>query len=413
MNQSAYREIEECRICGNAELIDFLDIGEQALGGRFPGPGEDEPPVAPLVVAQCSNCGLVQLRHSVDTSEMYTYGYGYRSGTNATMRNHLAGIVDWVVQRCPLDKGDAVIDIGCNDGTLLKSYQDPGLDRIGIDAIAGKFKDDIPFDVQAIEGFFSIDLVRQNLGHRKAKIITSIAMFYDLENPGDFVAAIAEALADDGVWVLEQSYLATMLETNAFDTICHEHLEYYALEQIERLATDHGLRVFDVEKNNINGGSFRLALCHSGASHETSGSVADLRAEEAEQGMRSPEPYKAFCKRILGVRDDLKNFIERENAAGKKIYVYGASTKGNTLLQFCGLDHRHIVAAADRNPEKWGCRTPLTNIPIVSEEDARAEHPDYFLVLPWHFRDEFLERESDFRTQGGKLIFPLPELNVV
>lgn len=413
MGEKAYSEITACRICGDDGLKDILDLGEQALSGRFPGPDEADPPIAPLVLVQCSNCGLVQLRHTADFGEMYTTNYGYQSGTNATMRAHLAGIVAWISERCPLNAGDTVIDIGCNDGTLLLSHSNDGLERVGIDPLAAKFKDKFPPDIQLIEDFFSADLAAKSFGADKVKAISSIAMFYDLEDPPDFVAGIARLLADDGIWVLEMSYLPTMLETNAFDTVCHEHLEYYALEQIERLAQGAGLRVFDAEMNDINGGSIRLAVCHDKAPYEASRSYEEIRAQESGLGLRTPGPYQAFRERITAIRDELKAFIEREHAAGKKIYLYGASTKGNVLLQFCGLDHRHIAAAADLNPEKWGHRTPLTHIPIVSEETARADEPDYFLVLPWHFRAEFLEREAAFRERGGKLVFPLPEVEVV
>lgn len=413
MNNSAYVKIAECRICGNTELDKFVDIGDQALSGRFPGPDEIDPPVAPLVVVRCTNCHLVQLLHTVIAGELFTYGYGYRSGTNETMRSHLAEISAWVSQICHLNSGDTVVDIGCNDGTLLKSYNVPGLIRIGVDAIAGKFKEFYPPDIKAIEGFFTSELSSQSIGRGKAKAITSIAMFYDLENPGEFVEAIAETLANDGVWVLEQSYLGTMLETNAFDTICHEHLEYYGLDQIDRLTEEHGLRVFHVEKNNINGGSFRLAVCHKDADFEATKMGKEFRTSEKTLGLKSTATYEAFIERVDKIRDELVAFVEGEHAAGKKIYVYGASTKGNTLLQYCGLDNHYITAAADRNPEKWGHRTPLTSIPIISEEEARADSPDYFIVLPWHFRDEFLEREAAFRANGGKFIFPLPNFEIV
>jgi len=413
MSGIVYQEIKKCRTCGSTDLINAINIGDQALSGCFPTPDEKDPPVAPLLVVRCGGCGLVQLRHSVNTSEMFTYDYGYRSGTNATMRNHLAGIVEWLTGRCPVGAGDIVLDIGCNDGTLLKSYPDLGLRRMGVDAIAGKFKDELPEDIQVTESFFTIDLAQELFAQEKAKVVTSIAMFYDLEQPGDFVAAIAYSLADDGVWVLEQSYLPTMLEANAFDTICHEHLEFYDLNQIDRLSAANGLRVFDVQRNNINGGSFRIAVCHDGAAYETSKAVTELRVFENKLGLHSAAPYTAFEKRIAEICSVLKAFIEGEIAKGKKIYAYGASTKGNTLVKFCGLDHHHITAVADRNPEKWGRRTPQTGIPIVSEETARADNPDYFLVLPWHFRDEFVEREAAFLERGGKFIFPLPNVEIV
>jgi NDP-4-keto-2,6-dideoxyhexose 3-C-methyltransferase len=203
-----------------------------------------------------------------------------------------------------------------------------------------------------------------------------------------------------------------MLATNAFDTICHEHIEYYALEQIERLVGRHGLRVFDIEKNGINGGSFLLGLCHAGSGIAESAALRRFRAEEKVLALRDPRTYADFMARVNARCAILRAYVTDEVAAGRSICIYGASTKGNTLLQYCGLDHRHIAAAADRNPEKWGRRTPLTGIPIISEDDARAMAPDYFLVLPWHFRDEFIRREADYLARGGRLIFPLPDFEV-
>lgn len=414
MSQTLYKEISECRICKSKKLDALLDLGFQALGGRFPRAGEADPEAAPLVLARCCDCGLVQLRHTVSPGELYTYGYGYRSGTNATMRAHLTKLSQWVQERCALNAGDVVVDIGCNDGTLLKSYSVPGLQRVGIDAIAGKFRDQYPPDIRLHEGFFSKCDYAAACGDAKAKVITSISMFYDLEEPGEFVEAIAAALADDGVWVLEQSYLPTMLETNAYDTICHEHLEYYALRQIEWLANAHGLRVFDVELNACNGGSFRLAVCHENAPYDDRlGHVQAMRSREAALNLDTSAPYEAFKSRIENLRNALMSFVHQEREAGKTFYLYGASTKGNTLLQYCGLDDNTVVAAAERNVEKFGCRTPGSGIPIISEEQARSAKPDYFLVLPWHFRDEFLVRESEFRKAGGKLVFPLPQLEVL
>jgi NDP-4-keto-2,6-dideoxyhexose 3-C-methyltransferase len=409
-----YREIVECRVCGGRELGEIMHFGEQALASRFPRQGEPDPVKAPLTLVHCGDCGLVQLRHSVDPDELFTYGYGYKSGTNATMRAHLGGLASWVEERCELDAGALVVDVGSNDGTLLKSYEKSGLRRVGIDAIAGKFRDAYPDDVDLYEEFFSTEVYGSIFGREKAKVITSIAMFYDLQSPRDFVSAIRSALAPDGIWVLEQSYLPTMLEINAYDTICHEHLEYYALRQIEWLAKAAGLRVFDVELNACNGGSFRLAVCHERSVYRTNErQLALLHKLEADLALETRVPYDAFKHRVDRLRDGLTELVDRERAAGQTFYLYGASTKGNTLLQYCGLNAGKIVAAADRNPEKWGCRTPGTGIPIISEEKARAAQPDYFLVMPWHFRNEFVEREAAFRRSGGRLVFPLPALEVV
>ena len=328
------------------------------------------------------------------------------------MRHHLSGIAASAARRAGLAAGDAVLDIGCNDGTLLMSYSVPGLTRVGIDPVADIFREGYASDLAVHTGFFHAVSYRATSGRQTARVITSISMFYDLEDPGAFVADIAAVLAPDGVWVLEQSYLPSMLEQNAFDTICHEHLEYYALAQIDRLTRGHGLRIFDVSLNSINGGSFQIWVCRENAEYAGDQARLDeMKSREASLALTSDAPFAAFRERIAAIRTKLKSFIETEAAAGKCIYVYGASTKGNVLLQYFGLDHTLLRGCADKNPIKWGRRTPGTGIPIVSEEEARA-HADYFLVLPWHFKDEFLAREAEFRAGGGKLIFPLPEVEV-
>jgi len=262
-------------------------------------------------------------------------------------------------------------------------------------------------------GFFDAACYRALSGRDKAQAITSIAMFYDLEDPGQFVADIAAALAPEGIWVLEQSYLPSMLEQNAFDTICHEHLEYYALAQIEQVTHAHGLRIFDVGLNGINGGSFRLWVCHASAGYPTNRAALDaLTAREEKLGLSSEVPFAGFRERVARLGTELRHLLETEVARGKNIYAYGASTKGNVLLQYFGLDRRLVRGCADKNPIKWGRRTPGTGIPIMSEHEARSD-ADCFLVLPWHFRDEFMARESEFCQRGGKLIFPLPEIVVV
>lgn len=415
MSTGLFRKTSKCRICWSNDLHTIVDLGAQAIGSIFPKANEAEPPKIPLELLRCHSCGLVQLGHSVIPSALYTYGYGYRSDITVTMREHLAGLAGWVRQRCVLNPGDNVLDIGCNDGTLLKAYGSlSGLRRIGIDAVAGKFKQDYPSDIQVHEGYFNAASYAAVGDGALCKAITSIAMFYDLESPNEFVADIKMSLAPDGIWVLEQSSLATMLEANSFDTVCHEHLEYYGLRQIERLATTHGLRIFDAELNACNGGSIRLAVCHEHGPYALNeAAINPIRARESKLKLDSDEPYQAFAQRIEEARANLVTFIDRERADGKTFYLYGASTKGNTLLQYCGLGADRIVAAAERNLEKVGCRTPGSGIPIVSEVEMRAARPDYLLVLPWHFRHEIVEREAEFRRAGGKLVFPLPRFEIV
>lgn len=414
------REIKKCRICGNDQLITIIDMGNQALSGRFPKKGDPEPPRAPLVLVKCDNtknpdaCGLVQLKHSVPPLEMYTCEYGYRSGINKTMSDHLADVTAKVQKIVLLEKNDIVLDIGCNDGTLLKSYSRDDIRRIGIDPGGEQYKKYYPGDIHLVSDFFTASNFMSVFPREKAKVITSIAMFYDLEQPMEFVNNIRQTLHKDGVWVLEQSYLPTMLEMNSFDTICHEHLEYYALHQINWMLKRNGLKAIDIEFNAINGGSFKLYVTHVNSSLSPN-SVALDTVINAENDLKldTEKPYREFCTRVEKIKTDLNTLLRMEKAKGKKIFVYGASTKGNVLLQYFGIDSSVITAAAERNPEKWGSRTPGTNIPIISEDEARKQNPDYFLPLPWHFKHEFIERESQFLKDGGKFIFPLPNIEIV
>ncbi|RJS84113.1 methyltransferase domain-containing protein [Methanophagales archaeon] len=414
------KEIKKCRICGNHDLIPIINLGVQALSGRFPSEDEPDPPKAPLELVKCNNtkksdaCGLLQLKHSVSPEELYLHSYGYRSGINQTMKLHLSDIVQRVQEIVNLSKGDVVLDIGSNDATLLKCYEIPGLHKIGIDPAGEQFLEYYTEEIELVSDYFNASNYFSVSSDKQAKVITSIAMFYDLESPMDFVADIKKILHPEGIWILEQSYMPTMLKMNSFDTICHEHLEYYSLKQMDWMLKKHDLRIFDVEFNDINGGSFRVYVCHNKSIFKSNQKKIDqVVSKEENLKLDSEQPYKEFRERVFRIKDELHNFLTTEKAKGKSIYIYGASTKGNVLLQFCNIDHTLITAAADRNPKKWGRRTPITNIPIISEEEARKAKPDYFLVLPWHFRQEFIERESDFLASGGKFIFPLPKLEII
>src|SRR5262245_50501551 len=313
-----------------------------------------------------------------------------------------------------LGPGDLLIDIGCNDGTLLDGYASrDGVTMLGIDpSDVTRYAVAKGYDV--VNDFFSATALAERFPERRARVITSIAMFYDLDNPNEFVADIARCLEPEGIWVSEFSYLPTMLEKSSFDTICHEHLEYYSLTVIERLLAAHGLEVVRAELNDVNGGSIRLFVGRSGRRETApSGDLETMREREAALGLDTSAPYDEFARRTLGVRDELRRLLQELQAEGSKIHIYGASTKGNTILQFAGIDRDLVAFAADRNPDKWGSETIATHIPIVSEEESRRLEPDYYLVLPWHFLDEFLEREREFLDRGGRFIVPLPNVRVI
>ena len=411
---SSYRAISNCRVSGSNHFISVLNLGYQSLTGVFPASTSDEVTVGPLELVWCPDSGLLQLRHSYDASEMYGDNYGYRSGLNQSMIAHLTNKVAYLERLVPLNEGDIVVDIGSNDATTLKAYTSKGIRRIGIDPTGKKFAEYYPPDVKLIPDFFSAEGYF-SIEKEGARIVTSIAMFYDLESPLEFVGQIESILAEDGIWHFEQSYMPSMLRLNSYDTICHEHLEYYSLGVVKTILEKSGLRLVDVVMNAVNGGSFAVtAAKSSNKSIKTNQAVIDwLLEQEDRMGLNTPRPYRDFEERVFRHREDLTRLIRTLNADGKKVLGYGASTKGNVVLQFCGFTQQDIPAIAEVNPEKFGHVTPGTHIPIISEVEARAMQPDYFLVLPWHFKDGILRREKDYLASGGKFIFPFPEIEIV
>ena len=411
-----HKAISKCRICGGETFDSVLNLGQQALTGVFPKAEDQHVPVGPLELVKCSEasggCGLVQLRHSYDPSEMYGDNYGYRSGLNQSMVQHLNRRVQHALSIVSPESGDVILDIGSNDSTTLQAYGDHGFKLLGIDPSAEKFSHHYPSWVQYLPDFFTAENYRSQLGDEKAKIITSISMFYDLEDPTGFMREIHEVLDDDGIWIFEQSYLPLMIERDAYDTICHEHVSYYALRQIEWMAERAGLKVLDVELNEVNGGSFCITAAKSSSSHVVQEEkIQQLRDAEIEKGYGSQTVYVEFKKRAEKHRDELRQVISDITRSGKIVCGYGASTKGNVLLQYCGFTREDIPAIAEVNQDKFGCYTPHTLIPIVSEDDVSAMKPDFMLVLPWHFRDNIISREQGYLDRCGALIFPLPHID--
>jgi SAM-dependent methyltransferase len=413
MTPEPYVQISRCRMSGSTNLVSVLHLGNQALTGVFPQSASTPVTTGPLELVWCPDSGLLQLRHSYASTEMYGANYGYRSGLNKSMVRHLEAKVRLLQEFVPLRPGDVVLDIGSNDGTLLKAYQAPGVERVGIDPTGEKFREFYTDDIQLVADFFSRKHF-ERVSPTKAKIVTSIAMFYDLEDPVDFARQIQSILTNDGIWHFEQSYMPSMLRMNSYDTICHEHLEYYSIAAVNGVLQAAGLKIIDVQMNSVNGGSFAVTAARRASRYQPNNAMINwLLEQEKRWGLETPRPFREFEERVFRHREDLRRLIRALVHDGKKIVGYGASTKGNVLLQFCGLGPEEIPAIADVNPEKFGCVTPGTHIPIVSEEEARAMSPDFFLVLPWHFKHGIVERERAFLEKGGRMIFPFPEIEIV
>ena len=407
-----YIEIDECRISGSKNLVEVLDLGVQSLTGVFPASKQTKVTEGPLKLVLCPDSQLLQLKHNYNLSELYGDNYGYRSGLNLSMVNHLNNKVNLLKKIISLSKNDIVLDIGSNDGTLLQSYSPDECTRVGMDPTGKKFA--AYYDgIQLIADFFNSKKFLDVFPNKKAKIITSISMLYDLESPISFIQDITKILDHDGIWHFEQSYMPTMLSMNLYDTICHEHLEYYSLSVIKNTLKKCGLKIIDVSLNSINGGSFAVTACHVDSKLQTNESVINWMLDnESRLELGSTKPYLDFAARVFAHRKNIKQLINDLNNDGKRVMGYGASTKGNVLLQFCNLTSDDIPYIGEVNTDKFGSFTPGSRIPIISEAEVISMKPDYLLVLPWHFRDGIIKKEKDYLASGGKFIFPMPEIEI-
>jgi hypothetical protein len=409
--------MQKCRIDG-ADLIEVINFGEMYFTDFVDDPSAGTKCELKLGIGRDS--GLVQLFETLHPENMYKK-YWYRSGINESMRRDLKNIVESAVKYVDVVDGDTVLDIAANDCTLLSFWPEQGknITTIGIDPSSAS--DMKVYNPNAfVKDFFS-SANYWNVAKDKAKVITSIAMFYDLPDPKWFVEEVKKCLSDDGLWIIQMSYTPLMLEQNAFDNICHEHIEYYTLTALNNLLRAHGLKIIDVELNDVNSGSFRAYVCHEKnnkfkLTHHAV-QIGEFRTKsllsyEASLNLASPEPYLAFKQRVEENKGKTMDILRKLKADGKKVVGYGASTKGNTLLQYYGIGPDLISCIAERSPEKWGKKTIGTGIPVISEEEMRAMNPDYLFVFPWHFVNTFYEREKDLISKGTRFIVPLPNVYI-
>jgi GDP-mannose 4,6-dehydratase len=404
--------IQQCRLCKNTTTTDIISLGEQYITSRFPIYGDFSTPKTSIILCMCEVCGLVQLNGTTNSSELYEYEYGYRSGISNTMRTHLKQYQEEILTKIQLTKGDVIVDIGSNDSTMLQYYSSD-IRRIGIDPTGKQFAEYYG-DVELLPTYFTYENFTHAFGNINPKMVSSICMFYDLPDPVQFAKDIHSILDDDGIWTCEQSYLPTMIKTNSIDTICHEHLEYYSLHQVVHIADIAGFVIIDVGFNDSNGGSFRVYFAKKTSNVHIPNTtlVNAILEEENEYGIMSLDLYKRFMENVNNEVKKLRRFIETVIANGKNVYIYGASTKGNCLLQYANIDETYMKYAVERNPNKIGKMTS-TGIKIIGEEQMREDPPDYLFVLPWHFRDEIIKREHAFLENGGQFIFPFPNFEVL
>lgn len=413
-----YTERKTCRVCGASPLRPILSLGEQYAVGFLENP-KDTAGMGPLELCLCDpgdgGCGLLQLRHTFDHDLLYRK-YWYQSGISTTMVAALRDIVQEGEKHPSLRTGDLVIDIGANDGTLLRQYTFPSLEKVGFEP-SNLWKMAEASGTRILNDYFNHTTLTRALGPRRARLITSIAMFYDLEDPNAFVNDIRECLEPDGLWIVQMNYLGLMLRDNTFDNISHEHLEYYSLYSMERLLHRHDLEVVDIELNDVNGGSFRMYIQHRNAPLPSrpggAARVAAVRAEEQRAGLDDRRVYNAFSQRIHALRAQLMELLRSETEQGRRVYIYGASTRGLVVLQYAGIRNDLIPYAVDKNRDKWGRYIVGTGIKVIPFEEYRAKPPDLLLVLPYQFKSEIARQERVFLEQGGRMIFAMPSVHVI
>lgn len=409
-----YELIRSCRICGGEDLHPAIDLGSQYLASNFVESNEGLPLErlkAPLSCVVCGSCGLLQLRETVDRDELFR-SYFYRSATNPMMRSALKEVRDDALHRIELGAGDLVVDIGANDGTLLSLFPDD-LSRIGVEPAQNIERPGLDPAIRIVPTYFTREAVEPVLDGRKAKLVTSIAMMYSVPDLNRFTSDIKSILADDGVWVTQLSYLPRIIDTLSFYDICHEHVYYFTLKTLSDLVERNGLRITDVSQNDVNGGSIRVSITHVERDVQPAPSVQAMLDREATEGWNEPATYARFMERVDDMRDAVVGFLEDEKKAGRTVVGLGASTKGNVLLQYFGIDRELVPYISERNPDKVGLRTLGTDIELISEESARELRPSAMLVLIWFFRDELLKRERGYLEEGGSLLFPMPYPHLV
>lgn len=406
-------KIYKCRSCQSKKLTKCVDLGKQSLTGVFVKNIKDKISSGPLSLVLCKNCSLLQLQHSYDHNEMYGENYGYMSSLNSSMIEHLKNKSLKLKKKLNLKNKDIIIDIGSNDGSFLANFEKK-FNLIGVDPTIKKFHKLYRSDITKVSKFFSHENINKVLGKNKAKLITSIAMFYDLEKPLDFVRDIYKSLDDNGIWHFEQSYMPSMIKNMSYDTICHEHLEYYSLKSVKYILDKVNLKIIDIELNTINGGSFALSVAKKKSKFKSNTKLINwlLKKEEIFE-FNELKTIRDFAKKVDKQKILLNNLLRDLIKSGKKIYGYGASTKGNVILQYSKIDKKMIPLIGDVNPYKFNRYTPGSNIKIISEKKLKKLKPDYLLVLPWHFRDFIINKEKNFLNSGGHFIFPLPDIEII
>ncbi len=413
MKKVKVKKISKCRICNNEIFFEVIDLGKQPISNQFISKNNQDIIIyegAPLILIKCTKCGLVQLHHTVKNDQIYRE-YWYRSGINKTMQKALLDIKNTAKNNIKLKKDDLIVDIGCNDGTLLNFFDNQKFNLIGFDPALNLSSKKEKF--KRVKNYFSYKNFNNLKLNKKAKLITSIAMFYDLDNPNKFVTDIEKVLDDEGLWIVQFADLHEMLISNMYDQIIHEHLEYYHLKPLEYLFKKNNLKIVKIEKNNVNGSSYRLFIRKNSKKFSLDKSVKKFQTIEKNAKLENKKIYSKFRNQIQKSKKNLIILVNNINKKNKIVFGLGASTKGNVILNYCGFSRLDIPFLVDRNIRKRNCKAIGSEIPIITEDKSKKLKPDYFLLLPYFFKNEIIKRENIFLKNGGRIIIPLPSPKVI
>ncbi len=411
------KPITECRVCHSENLKPIMSLGDHYVSG-FVKDGNDQGMKVPLALVLCDECKLLQMEYSAPPELMWNEQYWYKSAINSVIRNDLGNIVRCVEELTNLKDNDIVVDIGNNDGTMFDYYKNRNLNLVGIDPCKNVSDEAKAKGYNVINDFFTAEAYKKQFPNEKAKVITAISMFYDLEHPNKFLEDIKECLDEDGLFVIQQNYLASMLEQVAFDNLCHEHRLFFSLTSLNNLMKRHDLEIFDIYLSDINGGSIRTYIRRKGNEtlqgfNASKGRVYARLQREKQLELDTLKPYLEFAGKIDSIKKEVMDFLKKAKEEGKTVGICGASTRGNTLLQYFGITPDLVVGASEANPDKHGLKTIGTLIPIMSIDEMKAINPDYQLVLIWHLFEGLKDKEKDFLNHGGTFILPLPKFKLV
>ena len=405
-------KLKKCRNCQGKKLSKLFSLGKLSYTGKFPKNINTNIKKTELTLVMCNKCSLVQLNNNYNLKYLYGPDYGYRTGINKTMTDHMKNIMKSLTRKIKFKKGDCILDIASNDGTLLNFF-DKKLIKFGVDPLVNKYSKFYRKIDYKISDFFSAEKIIKKLPNKKFKVITALSVFYDINDPNLFFKDINKILDDNGIFLIEHADLMSIVKQKMFDTICQEHLTYYSNKIIINMAKNNNLRVFDLRTNNINGGSTQYFICKNNAKYKTNyKTINKFVKKENTMKLTNKKTFLRFFNHINKMKRSTKKYIDKIVSQNKTIHGYGASTKGNVLLQYFGINRKHIKYIADRNPKKNNHFTPGTKIKIITESKSRRLKPNFYLVLPWHFKNEILNRERNLIKKGSKFIFPLPSFRV-